>query len=155
MQTRRLFAQGTPQGGRRKPPEGMPERVPFSKPAYRKAPARDALPPQQPITDEPAPKKPARWKTVLKRFLQIAGLLLVLAFAYVFLLMGEPGEDDQLASQTTVQEETIGVPMAASEVTGTADLNLMAANFGKPVMARSTLSLNLNGLAVEISTSGR
>jgi hypothetical protein len=61
----------------------------------------------------------------------------------VFLLMGEPGEDDQTDSQTTAQEETIRVPIAASEAAGTTDLNQLAAKFGKPVMALYSSGLSL------------
>ncbi len=57
--------------------------------------------------------------------------------------MGEPGEDDQTDSQTTAQEETIRVPIAASEAAGTTDLNQLAAKFGKPVMALYSSGLSL------------
>ncbi|MCE5344463.1 MAG: hypothetical protein LLF96_12900 [Eubacteriales bacterium] len=143
MQIRHHYAQGTPQDAQRRPPASMPEQVPLKKPAYRKPPARDSLPPQKPITDEPAPKKHAVWKIVVKRFFQVLGLLLALVMVYVFLLMGEPDENDQLATQSTAQEETIRVPIAAGEVTGTADLGLLAANFGKPVLALYVANLPL------------
>ncbi len=143
MQTRHHYAQDAPQGARRKPPAGMPEQVPIKRPSYRKPPARDSLPPQIPLTNEPAPKKRAIWKIVIKRVLQVLGLLSALALVYVFLLMGEPGEDDQLSAQTAAQEETISVPITAGEVTDTEDLSLLAAKFGKPVLALYAANLPL------------
>jgi len=134
LQIRRHSAQGSPQGGQRKPPAGMPSRVPPGR-RPQPRPARSTLPPQQPITDEPKPAAPSKWKGVVKCIFAVLGILLALAITYVFLLMGEPGEDDQLIAQTTTQEDTIRVPIAASQVSGSADLNPLAVNFGKPVLA--------------------
>jgi hypothetical protein len=135
LQKRQYFQQGSPQGDRRRRPEGMPTSVPPRKPAPPPLP-RDDLPRQKPITDdEPAPVRPQKWKHVLKRVFAVIGILLALSLAYVFLLIGEPGEDDQLAAETATQEETIRVPIAASQVAGDADINQLAANFGEPVLA--------------------
>jgi hypothetical protein len=121
----------------------MPERVPPRKPMTARPTARDALPRQKPVTNEPPPAAKPRWKRVVKRIFAVLGAVLVLALAYVFLLMGEPGEDDQLAAKTAVQEETIRVPIAAAQVAGDSDLNLLAVNFGKPVLALYTGDLTL------------
>ena len=93
------------------------------------------MPAQKPITNEPEPVVPAKWKSVLKRVMAILGLILSLSLVYVFLLMGEPDEDSQLTAQTPTQEETIRVPMAAAQMGSDADLNALAASFGKPVLA--------------------
>jgi len=135
LQNRYRNAQGSPEGSQRMRPEGMPSQVPPRKPVEVKQPADEALPRQKPVTDEPEAIVPAKWKGIVKRVFAIVGLILVLALVYVFLLMGEPGEDDQLTKQNTTQEETIRVPIAASQVGGDADLNPLAVNFGKPVLA--------------------
>lgn len=136
MQTRKHAAQGTPEGTPRKRPDNMPLEAPPKKINVAPPPAAGAaLPRQKPVTDEPEPVAPARWKTVLKRMLAALGLVLSLSMVYVFLLMGEPDEDDQLTKQSATQEETIRVPIAASQVDGNADLNPLAVNFGKPVLA--------------------
>ncbi len=146
MQIHRYSAQGSPQGTRR-PPKDMPERVPPGRPRVARPPARDTLPRQKPVTNDPPPAARPKWKGVVKRILAVLAAVLVLALAYVFLLMGEPGEDDQLAARTAVQEETIRVPIAASQTAGGADLNQMAVNFGKPVLA-----LYASDLAVQKAT---
>ena len=53
-------------------------------------------PQQKAITDEPEIKPPAKWKAVVKKILIVLGLLLALAFLYLFLLMGEPDDDDEV-----------------------------------------------------------
>lgn len=118
----------------RMPPEGMPTQVPPRRP-QAPPPARDQLPVQKPVTDEPEQRPPAKWKKTVKRVLAVLGLLLSLTVIYVFLLMGEPDEDDQLQRQTARQEESIRVPIAATQVDGTADVNPLATNFGMPVLA--------------------
>lgn len=142
MLIRHFSAQGSPQGGPRRP-EGMPTQVPPRKPPMPAPPTGEPLPVQKPITDEPEPVAPARWKGVVRRVLVALGILLALSMVYVFLLMGEPDEDDQLTAQTAVQEEAIRVPIAASEVGGNADLNPLAVNFGKPVLALYGSNLTL------------
>lgn len=134
MQFRHQSAQDAPQGVRRRP-EGMPDQPPPRAPVAPKAPGSPPLPVQKPVTDEPEPVAPARWKRTLKRVLSALAIVLALSLTYVFLLMGEPDEDSQLTAQNAVQEETIRVPIAASEVGGNADLNPLAVNFGKPVLA--------------------
>ncbi len=126
--------QNRDQSAGRRPPEGMPTQVPPRRP-QAPPPERDRLPAQKPVTDEPQSKTPAKWKKVAKRVLAALGLALSLSLIYVFLLMGEPDEDDQLQKQTAAQEETIRVPIAAAQVDGSADLNPLAVNFGMPVLA--------------------
>lgn len=121
----------TPEG--RRAPEGMPTQVPPRRPAAP-PPAREALPTQRPVTDEPAPSAPRKWKKIVKRILAALGLTLSLAMVYVFLLVGEPEEDSQLTQQTAAQEETIRVPIAASQLAGNADVTPLAASFGMPVL---------------------
>lgn len=128
--------------GERKRPEGMPSQVPPTR-LETKPPAPDTTPRQKPVTDEPEPLAPPRWKGWVKKGLTVLGLLLALSMVYVFLLMGEPDEDDQLTAQNTKQEESIRVPIAATEVGANADLNPLAVNFGKPVLALYGSSLPL------------
>ena len=143
MLNRHSSAQDSPQGARRTPPPGMPDRVPPARPTVPPSAPGETLPKQKSLTDAPAPVAPPRWKRVVRRTLAALGIVLALALAYVFLLMGEPGEDDQLARQAVTQEETIRVPIAAAQATGDADLTQLAANFGKPVLAMSGEGLTL------------
>ena len=143
MLNRHSSAQDSPQGARRTPPPGMPDRVPPARPTVPPSAPGETLPKQKSLTDAPAPVAPPRWKSVVRRTLAALGIVLALALAYVFLLMGEPGEDDQLAKQAVSQEETIRVPIAAAQATGDADLTQLAANFGKPVLAMSGEGLTL------------
>ncbi len=143
MQIRRHFAQGTPQDSQRKAPAGMPTSVPPAKPVIGRTPPRDTLPAQQPVTDDPTPKKPARWKHIVKRVLTVIGIILALAVVYLFLLIGEPGEDDQLLTQSTPQEETIRVPISGTEAEGNVNINELATRFGEPVLALYKSSLTL------------
>ena len=136
-------AQDAPQGSPRRAPEGMPAQVPPRRPVPPRPPAGEALPKQKAITDEPEIATPAKWKAVVKRVLIVLGLVLSLAMVYVFLLMGEPDEDSQLTQQNATQEESIRVPIAAAEIAGTADMNPLAVNFGKPVLAVGGSGLTL------------
>ena len=113
----------------------MPSQVPLRKPPQAKPAADEPLPRQKPVTDEPEAVVPAKWKGILKRALAIVGLILALSLVYVFLLMGEPDEDSQLTHEAATQEEAIRVPIAATQVSGNSDLNPLAVNFGKPVLA--------------------
>jgi len=121
----------------------MPTRVPPARRPSPQARQADRLPAQKPITDEPLPTAPPKWKRVVKRAFAFLGVLLALALAYVFLLMGEPGEDDQLAAETVTQEESIRVPIAASQVNGDQDISTLAVNFGKPVLMANGSALTL------------
>lgn len=126
----------------RRAPEGMPAQVPLRRPAAP-PPTREVLPAQKPVTDEPEPGAPRKWVKIVKRILAVLGLALALALVYVFLLVGEPEEDSQLAQQTAAQEEIIRVPIAASQVAGNADLSPLAASFGMPVLVLNGSPLTL------------
>lgn len=102
-----------------------------------------ALPKQKPVTDEPEAKAPSRIKPILRRALLVLAVVVALAFLYVFLLLGEPSEDSELTAQTTAEEEVIRVPMAGTQMQGDADLSVLAANFGKPILAMSGEGLAL------------
>lgn len=143
MQIFHRSAQGSPQGGQRKAPHDMPTSVPPTRLLHPAPVQQEAMPRQKAITDEAEPVAPAKWKAVLKRVLIVLGLILALSLVYVFLLMGEPDEDGQLTAQTTQQEESIHVPIAATELAGNADINPLASNFGKPVLALYGSSLTL------------
>lgn len=114
-------------------PEGMPRQVPEGSrvPGQTQKP-KDVLPTQQPITDEVAPRPPARWKVILKRVGIAVLLLIALVMAYLFLLLGEPS--NEVSDTPNLQEEVIRVPMAAVEAKGDADMNTVAATFGQPVL---------------------
>lgn len=148
MQIRRHLAQGGAQGASRRPPADMPQKVPLRAPLTAAPVGRDVLPPQKSLTDDtPLARVPSRWKRIFTRVLAVVGVVLALAIIYIFFLMGEPGEDDQLAKQPVTQEETIRVPIAATQASSAADLNLLAANFGKPV-----LTFYENGLTLQKAT---
>ena len=136
-------AQDAPQGVGRKAPEGMPTQVPPRRPVETRPPVGEPLPKQKAISDEPEITPPPKWKAVAKRVLIVLGLLLSLAMVYVFLLMGEPDEDSQLTQQNAVQEESIRVPIAAAQIAGDGDMNPLAVNFGKPVLAINGSNLTL------------
>lgn len=125
----------TPKNGGRKPPEDMPQEVETIKRNYLQEQKRDVLPTQKALTDEPERKPPAKWKAIVKKIGIVLGLLLALAFLYLFLLMGEPDDDDEiLMAQSARQEEIIQLPMQGQEMAGTVDVNDAAVSFGKAVM---------------------
>jgi hypothetical protein len=123
-----------PQNGRRKPPTDMPKEIETIKRDYLRHEPQDDLPRQKALTDEPEQKPPAKWKTVLKKFLIFLGVLLALAFLYLFLLMGEPDDDAEMLLEQSAKEEVIQMAMSAQELSGDADLTTAAASFGKPAM---------------------
>ena len=101
-----------------KRPENMPRQVKAEKPKLKKEQGGEALPPQQPLTDEEAlPKKTPRWKKIVRRVLAWVAVALALALCYLFLLLGEPDEDSKLAQQP-VQQTPITLPMSAVESPG-------------------------------------
>jgi hypothetical protein len=104
----------------------MPKEVETVRRAYLKPETRDNLPQQKAITDEPEIKPPAKWKAVVKKILIVLGLLLALAFLYLFLLMGEPDDDDELLLKQSAQEEIIRMPMTGQEMAAGADLTAAA-----------------------------
>lgn len=99
-----------------------------------KQPAPNQLPQQKVIDDDAVvPVKAPWWKKPLKRVLIILLTVLVLVFAYVFLLMGEPEEDMQATEIPPVQPITM--PMNALEAPGEANVPALAEAFGEPVLA--------------------
>ena len=71
-----------------KRPENMPRQVKAEKPKLKKEQGGEALPPQQPLTDEEAlPKKTPRWKKIVRRVLAWVAVALALALCYLFLLL--------------------------------------------------------------------
>ena len=123
-----------PQNGRRKPPKDMPKEIETIKRSYLREEPRNDLPRQKAITDEPEQKPPAKWKKVLKKILIFLGILLALAFLYLFLLMGEPDDDAEVLLKQSAKEEVIQMAMTGQELSGDADLTTAAVSFGKPIM---------------------
>ena len=101
-----------------KRPEDMPRQVKAQQPKLKEEKPGDALPPQQPLTDEEtAPKQPPRWRKIVKKVLLWLGVVLALVLCYLFLLLGEPDEDEQLTQQPS-QAQPITLPMSAVESPG-------------------------------------
>ncbi len=123
-----------PQNGRRKPPKDMPKEIETIQRKYQQEEPQSDLPRQKALTDEPELKPPAKWKAVLKKILILLGIVLALAFLYVFLLMGEPDDDDEMLLQLTNQEELIQMAMTGQELAGDVDVGAAAVSFGKPAM---------------------
>lgn len=123
-----------PSNGRRKPPQDMPKEIETIKRNYLHEEPRDDLPRQKALTDEPEQKKPAKWKAVVKKILIFLGLLLALAFLYLFLLMGEPDDDDETLLRQTAREEIIQMPMTGQELGAGADVEAAAVSFGAAAM---------------------
>jgi hypothetical protein len=123
-----------PKNGRRRPPKDMPKEVETVKRVYLRPETHDTLPKQKAITDEPEIKPPAKWKAVVKKILIVLGLLLALAFLYLFLLMGEPDDDDEALLKQSAQEEIIRMPMTGQEMAADADLTAAAVSFGEAAM---------------------
>lgn len=91
------------------------------------------LHPQSPLTDEEAPPKtPSKFRRVLVRVLLCLLPAAAVAFAYVFLLLGEPDEDAKYVSRQP--ESQITMPMNALETPGEADVQSLADTFGQPVL---------------------
>ncbi|MEG2253327.1 MAG: hypothetical protein RSC98_09810, partial [Clostridia bacterium] len=74
----------------------------------------------------------AKWKTLLGRILAAVLAVVALAFAYVFLLVGEP--DEEAKNTPEVVQEQIRMPMNALEIPGDANLQSLADTFGQPVL---------------------
>ena len=123
-----------PHNGHRRPPKDMPKEIETIKRHYLKDEPRDDLPRQKALTDEPEQKKPARWKAIVKKILVILAILLALAFLYLFLLMGEPDDDDEVLLSQTAEEEIIRMPMTGQELGSDADVTAAAVSFGKSAM---------------------
>ena len=117
-----------------KRPEVMPRQVKAQQPKLKEEKPGDALPPQQPLTDEEtAPKQPPRWRKIVKKVLLWLGVVLALVLCYLFLLLGEPDEDEQLTQQPS-QAQPITLPMSAVESPGDTSPEGLAELFGQPVL---------------------
>lgn len=92
------------------------------------------LPKQKPITDEEEiDLAPAKWKTVVRRILFVVVMALVIAFVYIFLLLGEP--EDEAQKLEAVPEERIVHSISPLEVPGESDATGLAQTFGQPVLS--------------------
>lgn len=92
------------------------------------------LPVQKPLTDEEEIEvAPAKWKTVVRRILFAVVMVLVIAFVYIFLLLGEP--EDEAQKLENVSEEKIVHSMSPLEVPGESDATGLAQTFGQPVLS--------------------
>lgn len=122
---------------RRTPPDGMPREAP--RPArealHGREKPKETLPEQRPVTNGEEEKKPSRLRHVLGRVGLGVLLAAALAFAYVFLLLGEPVHEDGEEPQQAAQESAITMPMNALEVPGEANLESLADTFGQPVLS--------------------
>jgi len=118
------------------PPEGMPAQAPRPDRSalHGKAKPADALPSQQPITDEEiAEKRPSAVKRLLIRIGAAVMAVIALIFAYVFLLLGEPDEDAKY--MTPPVEESITMPMSPFEAPGASSVENLADTFGGSVLS--------------------
>ncbi len=79
------------------------------------------------------PKAPSRLQVLFKRIGLWLMLILALAAAYLFLLLGEPDEEAKNAAR--VQEQTIHMPMSPLESPGEASVGHLADTFGQPVLS--------------------
>lgn len=124
----------------RTPPAGMPRQAPRpDQNALRGKPVQpDALPSQRPVDDgEMEIRKPSLISRMVKRVALGVLFILALAFAYVFLLLGEPDEDAKYMQKPV--EETITMPMGALDVPGEIDAQRLADSFGEPVLTLSQM----------------
>ena len=92
-------------------------------------------PPAQPLLDEEdtLPKEPSALRKLLTRIGAVVLLILTLAFAYVFLLLGEPDEDAKYMQK--VPEASITMPMSALEIPGEANVQSLSDTFDQPVLS--------------------
>ncbi len=131
----------TPMEGavRRQPPRDMPRNVPPSdRVPPRQAPPRQATPSQKPIDDDaPSVAEVPRWRTIVKKVATVLLVLLALALAYVFLLLGEP--DEEATQSAAPPAEVIRVPIQAVEITDKQQLGQLAASFSEPVLTLEEL----------------
>lgn len=128
--------QNDPNRTGRAAPQRMPRQAPRPDPnALRGKPLQpDALPAQQPVTDEEVqPREPSLFSRIIRRVGLAVLLVLALAFAYVFLLLGEP--EDEVKNVEKSAEETITMPMNALDIPGESNVEKLADSFGEPVLA--------------------
>jgi hypothetical protein len=101
------------------------------------------LPQQKPIDDDAIPEALPTpwWKKALKRMFLALLLIIALVFGYLFLLMGEPEEEQDAVAPRPVQPITI--PMNALEAPGDAYLPSLAETFGQPVLGLRSAEITL------------
>ena len=130
---------GRPQAGSVAPsgqarPSAGPGRAQASPPSRSGPPDASGLPAQQAITDDaPVAAQPKRWLRVLRRVGAAALIVLALAFGYVFLLLGEPSEEDGVQA-TPAPDEVIRTPMNGITAHSSEEIPTLAAHFAKPVL---------------------
>lgn len=120
----------------RTPPADMPRQAPRpDQNALRGRPAPAApAPSQRPVGDEEIEeRRPSLISRVFRRIALGVLLILALAFAYVFLLLGEPDEEAKYVQPPA--EETIAMPMSALDIPGQSDVQNLADSFAQPVLA--------------------
>ena len=120
----------------RKPPQGMPPEppAPDASALRGKQKPADLLPRQRPVTDEDVPaRKPSRVKRFALKVVYAALLVVALAGCYVFLLLGEPGEDAKYLVEA--EQQAITMPMTAVETPGEANVSTLAETFGESVLS--------------------
>lgn len=99
-----------------------------------KQPQNQNLPAQKPITDEEEiDLAPAKWKKVVRRIVFALVMVLIIAFVYIFLLLGEP--EDEAQHLQNVAEEKIVHSISPLEVPGESDAAGLAQTFGQPVLS--------------------
>ena len=96
-------------------------------------PAPEPQPEAMLMGEQPETRKPSRLRMLLGRVGLAVLVALAVAFAYVFLLLGEPDEDAKYMQK--IPEEQIAMPMSALEVPGEANVQTMADAFGQPVLS--------------------
>ncbi len=124
--------QNTP---KRTPPAGMPNQPPRpDQNVLRGKPVQAAPQIQQPVTDEEfEERRPSLPGRILRRVGLAVLIVLSLAFAYIFLLLGEP--DDEAKHVEVPVEESILMPMTALDMPGESDVQKLSDAFGQPVLA--------------------
>ncbi len=123
----------------RTPPRSMPTQAPRPDKSalHGKEKPRDVLPAQKPVTDdEVTVKAPSRLRVVLVRAACVLLLVVALVVIYLFLLIGEPDEENKYLPQVT--QERITMPMVAVESPGESNVQSLADTFGQPVMCLYT-----------------
>ena len=101
--------------------------------------------PQPPVEQRPVGeedivvKQPSALRRILTRVGMVLLLVIALVLCYIFLLLGEPAQDELSANVT---EDTIQMPMSPLESPGETNVQGLADTFGQPVLSlQSGLSM--------------
>ena len=86
---------------------------------------------ENPFLQENQPTPIPIWLRIVKRSIYVVFIILVIAFLYILLLMGEPTEPEETASI----QQAIQTPINAMESIGESDLTHLASTFNAPVLA--------------------